>query len=157
MLKNWQQSWHCNLLCQIWKFRVSDYSFRNLIRNSKPHPKPETSTETRNLKTSITYLWNLKTSITYLFILSKVGAEPLLCQFESFGLRIKTSESLSDLTLNLIRTETSPEHQKPPQLPYTLIALMYYISLSIIHQMHWCMLCISTIYIKRTDVCYISP
>ena len=134
------QRWHRNLFWRFRKFRVSDYSFRNLIRNSKPHPKPETSTETRNLNRNPE---TAKTSITYLFILSKVGADTLLCQIRSFGLRIITSETLllsetRNLTRNpnLIRTETSPEHQKLPQLPYTLIALMYYISLSIIHQMH---------------------
>ena len=66
------QRWHRNLFWRFRKFRVSDYSFRNLIRNSKPQPKPETSTETRNLNRNPE---TAKTSIIYLFILSKVGAE----------------------------------------------------------------------------------
>ena len=95
------QRWHRNLFWRFRKFRVSDYSFRNLIRNSKPHPKPETSTETRNLNRNPE---TAKTSIIYLFILSKVGAETLLCQIRKFR--------ASDYNFrNLIRN--SKPHPKP--------------------------------------------
>src|SRR5260364_408079 len=78
------QRWHQNLFWRFRKFRVSDYSFRNLIRNSKPHPKPETSTETRNLDRNLKPQPKPRNSITYLFILSKVGTEALLCQIRKF-------------------------------------------------------------------------
>src|SRR6185312_13726659 len=122
------QRWHRNLFWRFRKFRVSDYSFRNLIRNSKPQPKPETSTETRNLNRNPEIA---KTSVIYLFILSKVGAAILCAKSESFGIRNITSETLFE-TRNLTRhpkphskPETSPERQKLPKLPHTFIALMY--------------------------------
>ncbi|KAF0501901.1 crinkler family protein [Gigaspora margarita] len=58
---NWgvEQRWHRNLFWRFRKFRVSDYSFRNLIRNSKPRPKPETSPET-SVSGEITYFAQAK-------------------------------------------------------------------------------------------------
>ncbi|RIB25021.1 hypothetical protein C2G38_563700 [Gigaspora rosea] len=85
---------------------------RNLNRNPKPHPKPRNLN--RNPETA-------KTSIIYMIILSKVGAETLLCQIRKFQASDYNFRSLIRNSKPYPTPETSPEHQKYPNFHIHLL------------------------------------
>ena len=107
---------------------------RNLNRNPKPRPKPRNLN--RNPETA-------KTSIIYLFILSKVGAETLLCQ-------IRKVQALDYSFRNLI------QNSKPHPTPETSFETWNLTWTPKTTQTSIC--CINVLYIsfKCTDVCYVS-
>ena len=148
------QRWHRNLFWRFRKFRVSDYSFRNLIRNSKPQPKPETSTETRNLNRNPE---TAKTSIIYLFILSKVGAETLLCQIRKFQASDYNFRNLIQNSKPHPTPETSFETWNLTWTPKTTQTSICCINVLYISFKCTDVCNVFSIYINRIDVCYISP